>query len=108
MKIGIDIDDTISDTYNILFPYAQKYTIETLGRSGRLNTKQAVNHMYIRTIEGKKLDGVIGHGRRFRAHCKRLRKEYGLNIRIHGDFGYINKKLYPKLWDRVLTWLIDW
>ena len=65
-------------------------------------------HMYIRTIEGKKLDGVLGHGRRFRAHCKRLRKEHDLNIRIHADFGYINKKLYPKLWDRVLTWLIDW
>ena len=50
MKIGIDIDDTISDTYNSLFPYAQKYTIETLGRSGKLNTMQAVNHMYIRTM----------------------------------------------------------
>lgn len=65
-------------------------------------------HMYITTIEGKMFDGVLGHGRRFRAHRKRLRKEHGLNIRIHGDFGYINKKLYPKLWDRVLTWLIDW
>ena len=50
MKIGIDIDDTISDTYNSLFPYAQKFTIETLGRSGKLNTKQAVNHMYVRTM----------------------------------------------------------
>lgn len=50
MKIGIDIDDTISDTFSSLFPYAQKFTIEVLGRSGRLNTKQAVNHMYVRTM----------------------------------------------------------
>ena len=65
-------------------------------------------HMYIRTIEGKKLDGIFGHGCRFRAHCKRLKNEYGLIIRTHSDFGYKNKKLHPKLWDRVLTWLIDW
>ncbi len=31
MIIGIDIDDTISDTYAYIFPYAQKYTIEELG-----------------------------------------------------------------------------
>ena len=30
MNIGIDIDDTISNTYEYLFPYAQKYTIEEL------------------------------------------------------------------------------
>ena len=32
MIIGIDIDDTISETYAYLFPYAQKYTIEDLGK----------------------------------------------------------------------------
>ena len=50
MKIGIDIDDTISDTFNALFPYAQKYTIEVLGRSGKLNQSQAVTHMYTKTM----------------------------------------------------------
>ena len=30
MRIGIDIDDTISNTYDILFNYAQKYTIEDI------------------------------------------------------------------------------
>jgi hypothetical protein len=64
-------------------------------------------HMYIRTIECEAYDGVLGHGRRFRAHCKRLRDRFGLNIRIHGDFGFINKKLYPKTWEKVLLWLID-
>jgi hypothetical protein len=37
MNIGIDIDDTISDTYNTIIPYAQKYTIEDLKRSGDIN-----------------------------------------------------------------------
>lgn len=30
MRIGIDIDDTISNTHDILFSYAQKYTAEEL------------------------------------------------------------------------------
>ena len=64
-------------------------------------------HMYIRTVEGKKLDGVLGHGRRFRGHCKRLKGVYGLRIRIHPEFGHINKQLSPKLWERVVLWLID-
>ena len=67
-----------------------------------------VKGMYIRTVEGKKNDGILGHGIRFRSHCRRLRQDYGLHIRIHPRFGYINKKLYPQLWDRVLIWLIDW
>lgn len=50
MKIGIDIDDTISDTFSALLPYAQKYHIEVLGRSGKVNTLNAPNHMYVRTI----------------------------------------------------------
>lgn len=36
MKIGIDIDDTISDTYEIQFNLAQYYTIHTLKRSPKI------------------------------------------------------------------------
>lgn len=32
MNIGIDIDDTISNTHEVLFSYAQKYTVEVLKR----------------------------------------------------------------------------
>lgn len=32
MNIGIDIDDTIANTYDVLFNYAQKYTCEELNR----------------------------------------------------------------------------
>lgn len=65
-------------------------------------------HMYIRTVEGKRFDGLLGHGRRFRAHCRRLKKDYGIVIHIHCEnFGLIDKKPSPKLWERVLLWIID-
>lgn len=65
-------------------------------------------HMYISTIEGKAHDGVLGHGKRFRAHCKRLKDDFGLVVRIHGDFGYINKKVSPKkILEKTILWLID-
>lgn len=65
-------------------------------------------HMYTTTVEGKKLDGVLGHGRRFRAHCKRLKEDFGLVITAHRDYKEIDKKFSPKLWEKVLLWLIDW
>ena len=64
-------------------------------------------HMYVRTVEGKRMDGLLGHGRRFRRHCRRLKRDYGLLIRIHSDFGYINSKLKPKLWEKIVLWIID-
>ncbi len=33
MNIGIDIDDTISNSYETIIPYAQKYQIEELHKS---------------------------------------------------------------------------
>ena len=64
-------------------------------------------HMYITTVKGKKHDGVLGHGRRFRAHCKRLKEDYGLVITAHGGYRGINKKNSPKLWEKIRLWLID-
>lgn len=53
MNIGIDIDDTISDTYNTMIPYAQKYTIEDLKRSGDINKKyETITHKYIQFMHG--------------------------------------------------------
>ena len=64
-------------------------------------------HMYVTTIEGKSYDGLLGHGRRFRSHCKRLKEDFGLIITIHGYSWCEDKKLSPKLWEKVLLWLID-
>lgn len=50
MIIGIDVDDTISDTYEVSFAYAQKYTVEELKRSGNINHKNTNHHYYIREL----------------------------------------------------------
>lgn len=47
MNIGIDIDDTISDTYEIIFNLAQKFTIEDLKRDIETNNKSFYTHLYI-------------------------------------------------------------
>lgn len=50
MNIGIDIDDTISDTYTTLLEYAQKYTIEELKKSPILDHMKMTNHSYIEAM----------------------------------------------------------
>ncbi len=51
MNIGIDIDDTISETYETLFPYAQKYTIEDLEKSAEIDKdKECSTHLYIQKM----------------------------------------------------------
>jgi len=53
MNIGIDIDDTISETFETLLPYAQKYTIEDLKRKSKVNIEgNLTNHFYIVYING--------------------------------------------------------
>ncbi len=48
MNIGIDIDDTISETFEALLPYAQKYTIEDLKRKSEIDMNQNfLDHFYI-------------------------------------------------------------
>ena len=48
MNIGIDIDDTISETFETLVPYSQKYTIEDLKRESDLEMRSDFsNHFYI-------------------------------------------------------------
>ena len=48
MNIGIDIDDTISETFETLLPYAQKYTIEDLKRESKVHIDENIeNHFYI-------------------------------------------------------------
>lgn len=64
-------------------------------------------HMYVRTIEGVRFDGLLGHGRHFRRQQKRLKKEFGLKIEVHPNFEPKPPKQYPKTWERVLLWLID-
>ena len=53
MNIGIDIDDTISDTFEALLAYSQKYTIEDLKRESNIDiNKDYLNHLYIVSASG--------------------------------------------------------
>lgn len=48
MNIGIDIDDTISETFETLLPYSQKYTIEDLKKESNIKFRDDLNnHFYI-------------------------------------------------------------
>ncbi len=51
MNIGIDIDDTIADTYEVMFAYAQKYTVEDLKKSAKIKElEDLTNHFYTRAM----------------------------------------------------------
>lgn len=51
MVIGLDIDDTITDTFGVMFGYAQKYTIEELNRSAKIDWLTSFpNHNYIQAM----------------------------------------------------------
>ena len=51
MNIGIDIDDTISNTYETVIPYAQKYQIEELHKSPILDrNKELATHKYTKAL----------------------------------------------------------
>lgn len=53
MNIGIDIDDTISETFETLLPYSQKYTIEDLNKESKIYIKdEYANHFYIVYMNG--------------------------------------------------------
>ena len=46
MNIGIDIDDTIANTYDVLFNYAQNYTINDIGKEIKDVNRNSITHMY--------------------------------------------------------------
>ena len=48
MNIGIDIDDTIANTYDVIFNYAQNYTINDIKREIKDVNRNEIKHMYCR------------------------------------------------------------
>ena len=51
MIIGIDIDDTITDTYEVMMNYAQKYTIDVLKREPIINESgNCPDHFYTKYL----------------------------------------------------------
>ena len=65
-------------------------------------------HMHNTRIDKCRLDGVLGHGRRFRREARRLKEEFGIDIDTRNmKIEFINPKLYPKRWETILLWIID-
>ena len=65
-------------------------------------------HMYNTRIDKCRLDGVLGHGRRFRREARRLKKEFGIDIDTRNmKIEFINPNLYPKRWETILLRIID-
>lgn len=54
MIIGIDIDDTIADTCEIMLNYAQEYTIDVLKREPILKDGNCNTHFYVQYLHGWK------------------------------------------------------
>ena len=51
MKIGIDIDDTLSNSFESVFVDSQKFDIEELGNTGKVEEYGKIdNHNYIETM----------------------------------------------------------
>ena len=72
MNIGIDIDDTISETFETLLPYAQKYTIEDLKRKSAINLNgNLTDHFYIVYINGWNEQEAIGFWEKYYAEILR-------------------------------------
>jgi len=63
MVIGLDIDDTITDTLGIVFAYAEKFTIEELHREIKLKKVESIANMvnpnYVEEIHGWSNEDVL-------------------------------------------------
>lgn len=72
MNIGIDIDDTISDTYTTLLEYAQKYTLEELKKNPTFDNTKITNHSYIESMHNWTKEEIIKFWNKY--YAKILRK----------------------------------
>lgn len=52
MILGIDIDDTISNTCDVMFNFAQEYVINVLNKEPIINESPCNTHYYMRHLHG--------------------------------------------------------
>ena len=65
-------------------------------------------HMYVRTVRKKRIDGLFGHGCAFKKECRRIKREFGIKITIHGfEIEDLRKEPPTRLWEKVLLYIID-
>lgn len=65
MRIGIDIDDTIADTYEVAFAYAQLYTIKDLGKNATVINKPSMHHSYLKEMHNWNQEEELNFWRKY-------------------------------------------
>lgn len=53
-------------------------------------------HHYVRTID-RRFSGLFGHGYPFIKQCRRLKRDYGLNISVIGNVPHPNEEPLPPI-----------
>ena len=65
-------------------------------------------HLYNHRIDGRKHDGLLGHGRYFRRQVRRIKKQFGINVDDRfKKVEFLDPKFQPKRWEMILCWLFD-
>lgn len=65
-------------------------------------------HMYVHRINGRRHDGLLGHGRYFRKQVRRIKRDFGFDIDDRFEkVEYLNPKFQIRLWERLILWIID-
>lgn len=101
MNIGIDIDDTISDTYAVLFPYAEKYTAEELKRNIEFSGKELKTHLYVETFHNWSEEEAKNFWRKYyqeimeKVRPKVLAKEVIEKLKEEGKHIYLITARFP-------------
>lgn len=115
MNIAIDIDDTISETFETLLPYAQKYTIEELKRQPNIEMKGTYKtHFYMvemcKWSEEEAIKFWLEHYAQILidVHCKKYAPEVIKKIKDGGNKIYLVTARWkmPKEDTKQIT--IDW
>lgn len=118
MNIGIDIDDTISDTFEVQFNQAQYYTINTLKRDGKIRELTNINsHFYNRYLHSWSQEEEMNFFTKYYKEClekirpkmyavetiKKLKEEGNKIILITARFNWVNVNVE----EVTLKWLKD-
>lgn len=62
-------------------------------------------HMYNIRVEKCKFNGLTGHGFYFKRQCRRLKRDFGIDLKKLKNIGNINHK--PMFWEKILFWFIS-
>ena len=65
-------------------------------------------HMYNVRVEKKWWRGILSHGPCFRRHCRRIKRDFDIDVLDLPALQYRSTKVKPpKRWEKILTWIID-